>query len=129
MKELAGNTLAREIRKCMTHVTETDPGNITALFRFPADFIGFQGHFPDNPVLPGVCKIQAVVALFEARHQQPARLKEVLSAKFFAPVGADEQLTFEVVEETPAENEFQVRATISSGDRRVATLALRLILG
>ena len=51
----------------MFDLTEADDGSLTARFVFPAEFTGFRGHFPEQPVLPAVCKIQAVVAMLEAK--------------------------------------------------------------
>ncbi|MBU1566927.1 MAG: hypothetical protein KJ630_15045 [Proteobacteria bacterium] len=32
----------------------------SADFRFPADFAGFQGHFPGNPILPAIVQLMTV---------------------------------------------------------------------
>ena len=58
--------LVREIEQCMSGLTEAEGDEVTARFLFPAAFIGFQGHFPERPVLPAVCKIQAAIAVLEA---------------------------------------------------------------
>ena len=39
---------------------EVEPGAYAAEFRFAEDFIGFAGHFPENPVVPGIALIMAV---------------------------------------------------------------------
>jgi 3-hydroxymyristoyl/3-hydroxydecanoyl-(acyl carrier protein) dehydratase len=40
---------------------ETEPGVWESVFRFPYNFPGFVGHFPGNPVLPGIVQILAVI--------------------------------------------------------------------
>ncbi len=70
-------------------------GRYCARFVFPTDFIGFQGHFPGNPVLPGICKIQAVMAMCRAVRNEPVILSEVITAKFIAPVTCNQALTVE----------------------------------
>ena len=62
-------------------------GERTALFRFAADFPGFRGHFPANPVLPGICLVQAFVVAAESRRGFPLRLHRIRSARFVAPAG------------------------------------------
>lgn len=72
---------------------------------FPANFIGFQGHFPGRPVLPGVCLVLAALLQAEGASRTPLVLREVVSAKFYAPV----------------EPEVTVRMTYSLVDGRLKT--------
>lgn len=46
---------------------EADDGNenITALIRLHPDHPVFEGHFPGNPILPGVCTLQICKELLE----------------------------------------------------------------
>ncbi len=83
--------LARQIRECMSDLGQADDGNLTARFVFPAEFLGFQGHFPARPVLPAVCEIQAALAMLEAWETRRVDLREIILAKFSAPVTCDEE--------------------------------------
>lgn len=58
----------------------------SADFLFPADFIGFQGHFPGNPILPAIVQL-ALVRFLAVRllkkpltpsHHQKIKFKGVL---------------------------------------------------
>ena len=120
------NILAKEIKQCMSDLSKTDDGKLTAHFVFPEDFIGFQGHFPDRPVLPAVCEIQAVVVTLQARHEKRVRLKEIVLAKFFSPVSSGEELVLECQEQMKNSKEAMVRALITSSDRKIAKLQLRV---
>ncbi len=77
--------MREEIKKQMKVFSQTAE-SVAGEFCFPASFSGFNGHFPEQPVLPGVCLIQAVLVLAESLHSAPPVLKEVVSAKFFAVV-------------------------------------------
>ncbi|MDM8526314.1 hypothetical protein QUF80_23290 [Desulfococcaceae bacterium HSG8] len=119
--------MTNEIRQYMSDLTETAGGNLTARFLFPSDFIGFQGHFPGNPVLPGICKIQAVLVILQERYKKTTiRLKEIVQAKFLSPVSCGEELAFECRETKRSDREMFVKALISSNDKKIAELKLRL---
>lgn len=88
---------------------------------FPESFTGFDGHFPDNPVLPGVCLIQAVLAAAEKATGRTIKLKEIVLAKFMNAVGPDESVDLAC---TRTEN--TVRAKLSRGEDRVAEIRLKV---
>ena len=120
------NRLMQEIKQCMSDLAETKKDEVTARFLFPADFIGFQGHFPDKPVLPGVCKIQAVIVMLQAWEKRKFRLKEIISAKFFSPVSPKEKLVFNYRKQTKNENEVLIKTLVISKDKKVAELQLKV---
>ena len=51
--------LQQEISNAMLQLTLLDKNNARAWFLFPREFVGFQGHFVERPVLPGICKLHA----------------------------------------------------------------------
>jgi 3-hydroxyacyl-[acyl-carrier-protein] dehydratase len=86
------NSLAAETIKCLTMPPMKDKlGILTAKFLFPPDFPGFSGHFPREPILPGIVQIMAVLHTAGG-----ARLRLVKSCKFFRPVFPEEELTVRV---------------------------------
>jgi 3-hydroxymyristoyl/3-hydroxydecanoyl-(acyl carrier protein) dehydratase len=52
--------------------------SLSSRFTFPPEFIGFQGHFPDKKILPGV-QVQCALSLIEKRGQTVV-LKEIVLA-------------------------------------------------
>lgn len=103
-------------------------GELTATFSFPADFIGFQGHFPDNPVLPGICMIQAFLVMYAAHTGQEARLDTVLTAKFTGVISVD-QTCFFTLTESPGKVPGTLRLTgaIKRAGEQVASVKLRIM--
>ena len=73
--------IRNEIRQ---HIRQFDRvGNSPAAdFLFPEDFTGFSGHFRGQPVLPGVCLIEAATVMLEAWHSQDIVVHQVTGAKF-----------------------------------------------
>jgi 3-hydroxyacyl-[acyl-carrier-protein] dehydratase len=85
--------------------------------RIPLDHPAFAGHFPGNPIVPGVILLDAAVHAMQQLTGH-AGACEVGAAKFLRPVGPGETLT--IVLETAAPT-GSVRFEISSAGRRVAT--------
>ncbi len=52
---------------------------------FPITHPAFQGHFPNNPILPGFLHIQLALDLLRAANF-PHILKEIQTAKFTPPI-------------------------------------------
>jgi 3-hydroxyacyl-[acyl-carrier-protein] dehydratase len=118
--------LVREIEQCMSRLTEAEGGELTARFRFPAAFIGFQGHFPERPVLPAACKIQGAIAVLEAWSKGEVRLDEIVSAKFLAPVTCGEEVVVRCLVAMEEGNRGVVKATVARNGESIAKFKLRV---
>lgn len=116
-----------ETAGCMTGLSEAD-GMLTARFLFPEAYIGFQGHFPGQKVLPGVCQIHCVLAVIEQGEGVPVALREVLLAKYAAPVLPGETLTCTVQRVAAEHGEAVFKARLDSHDRKVAEIRLRVAM-
>lgn len=99
---------------------------LTARFTFPEDFIGFQGHFPGNKILPGVCQIQCALTMLEKWKNRDVMLKEIVHAKFFSTVVPSEELTCvrNGIEATDAD--FILKAYISNDAKKISELKLKI---
>ena len=116
----------QEINKSMYDLSEIPGGNITARFIFPQDFSGFKGHFPGRPVLPGVCKIQAVMVMLEKWHKKNVCLTEISMAKFFAPVCDNQEIIISSGKLDKVSDEPKIKASVTSGGKKIAELQLKL---
>lgn len=112
---------------CLSGLTRTD-GGLTATFCFPEEFIGFQGHFPARKVLPGVCQIHCVLAVIEQGERVTAALREILLAKYAAPVFPGEALTCTVQRAADAGGEAVFKAKLTTHGKKVTELKLRVTL-
>ncbi|HRT06223.1 MAG TPA: hypothetical protein P5204_11050 [Kiritimatiellia bacterium] len=65
-----------------------------ARVRFPAGAAYFAGHFPGQPVVPGVVLIDAAVRIAARATGRPLRLCRLANAKFVQAVGADQEAVF-----------------------------------
>lgn len=54
--------IREEIESLISNINIDDNNKLfTAQFTFPKTFTGFKGHFPEQPILPGICQIQAAM--------------------------------------------------------------------
>lgn len=118
------SALRSEIARCMLAPAAVEEGALTAHFRFPPGFTGFQGHFPGQPVLPAVCMVQTVLVMLEQRHSPPVSLRSIVSAKWQAPVGPDSDIAVRVQEQPGPDGAISARAQILNGHGPVADMRL-----
>ena len=103
--------------------TAAAPGGMTASFEFPPDFAGFAGHFPDNPVLPGIAQVMAVLHAMEP--ETPPSLRGIKTCKFLRPVRPGERLTL-TFQPGGGVADRSVAATLRVGDEVCASMTLLL---
>ena len=66
-------------------ITVCDGENFTASLSLPGELAVFEGHFPGNPILPGVAYIFIAEKLAGRFVGEDLMLKELKKTKFFAP--------------------------------------------
>lgn len=77
----------------------------------------FEGHFPGQPILPGVVLLSEALAVIEALESRPAQHWMIASAKFLSPARPGEPLV--MTHERLASG--AVRWEIRAADRAVAS--------
>lgn len=96
--------------------------HIVAVHLNPAHPI-FEGHFPNNPVAPGVCMMQILKELVEKTEQKSLFLVRASNVKFTALINPYEnpvlQFRFEILHD---EGQVKVKSTTMFGE----TVALKL---
>lgn len=117
--------IQRGILEAMSVPEPAEDNGLNAEFLFPKEFIGFQGHFENNPILPGICKIQAVIVMYEKFHNQKKFfLTEVMQAKYFLPVTCDQKITIQCHSKSNSEGRMTIKALIKRGEEKVSMLQL-----
>ncbi len=102
--------------------TETD-GSVEASVKLNKDHEVFKGHFPGNPIMPGVCTIQLVKELTEKALDKELFLSVVSNVKFMAIINPAKNEILQVVLNISQEDgAVKVKNTVSYDD----TLALKL---
>ena len=86
--------IGRQITELIKDNISYQDTTITTQIKFNKDFIGFVGHFPNNPILPGVVIIHVMIKMYEQYKNQKFILSKIKQAKFIDPVAADTMITF-----------------------------------
>jgi 3-hydroxyacyl-[acyl-carrier-protein] dehydratase len=78
----------------------------------------YQGHFPGNPVVPGVCQVQMVKELVEKALKVSVKLTESDNIKFLSMINpqAHARLEISMVIRPAGVHRFSVNAAIGSGE-------------
>ncbi len=75
---------------------------MTAAAAVPGDSAWYAGHFPDNPILPGIAILalvkEAIIAT-ELREGRRVVITGVSRVRFRLPVKPDDRMTFEITRE------------------------------
>jgi len=89
-------------------------GAIRASFQIPLDHPALPGHFPGNPIVPGVVVVSHVIRILEAAGLSPTRLRNLKSVKFIEPLlpGQNAFVTFTA-------SDAAVSFSVSSGGRTI----------
>lgn len=80
----------------------------------PADHPAFAGHFPGNPIVPGVVLLDQAIRFAEHWLGRSALSWQVGNAKFLSPVGPGETLQFALQQKPSGAIQFTVQAASRS---------------
>ena len=102
---------------------KSENGSFVAKIKLNPDHEIFEGHFPGNPVTPGVCMMQIVKDLTENFSNSKLFLKSASNVKFMAIINPFETPDLVLqLDITEKEDEIKVKNTTSFGE----TIALKL---
>ncbi len=121
------HSIADLLPACITSfvMKETNGAIITidANCSFPAAFSGFQGHFPERPILPAVIQLATIRCIAEKALQHPLCVLGYSRTKFKSMITPDEEVQFHLsLEENKAtiQGKFKIKTldqkTVASGN-------------
>ena len=96
----------------------------------PAESPWFTGHFPGNPVLPGIAQLGIVFDMIQQYLNEPLRLLEVSRVKYKKMILPDDRFTISAVAKENARGTFAFRILdkdelITSGTMTVEKTGIR----
>lgn len=100
----------------LKHFQQKDNQLIAEIYLNAGDLI-FEGHFPGNPVTPGVVQLEMIKELLSLHYQRSIQLKSISNCKYLAilnPVNTPEITITLSVNETG--EELKVTAVFSSAE-------------
>ncbi len=117
--------LDNQITELIKDKFEYQDENLNVCVKFDKKFIGFDGHFPNNPVLPGVVMIKVIIKMYELYKKKEFSLSQIKQAKFIEPVLADTMTSFFVKSENNI-NGIKLQGKVLKSDKIIAKLSLVL---
>ncbi|MEO7403341.1 MAG: 3-hydroxyacyl-ACP dehydratase [Burkholderiales bacterium] len=93
----------------------------------PADHPALAGHFPGNPIVPGVTLLAVVEGDARAFLGAGVRLVGLPVAKFLAPVKPEESFTIHIAPGAELVVTFKIEKTTDSGTVTVASGSMRFV--
>src|SRR5690349_6618376 len=91
---------------------------VRASLRLDGDHPIFRGHFPNLPVVPGVCMIQTVKEIMENLEGRRLIIADAPNIKFLAVLNPKENSSVDLsisIDERLEENLMKISATINNG--------------
>lgn len=102
---------------------EFEDHTVRATIKLNKEHAIFEGHFPGNPVMPGVCMIQIIKELAEKAIEKELFLSIASNIKFMALINPEKNATLQLILViTEVDEVVKVKNTTSFKD----TLALKL---
>lgn len=102
----------------LTEEWESEDNRLGCRIRFFADHAIFSGHFPGQPVVPGVCMMEMVRELLEQHSGRRLWLHRADQVKFLSPILPDSQPWMEIRWEMKEGPVWKVQAQLKE-DKRV----------
>lgn len=117
------NAVRLQIRSMLT--SQPVPTGFRALLKVDPGFMLFPDHFPGQPVLPGICLVQAVLLAGEAWLGGTALgLGTLKSAKFLGVVRPGDEVVIEGSATRHDDGSVQIKADLSRMGKRIAKVSL-----
>jgi 3-hydroxymyristoyl/3-hydroxydecanoyl-(acyl carrier protein) dehydratase len=117
------NRLRKEIDAMLR--MEPRDGGFTATIDVDASLLVLPDHFRDQPILPGICLVQAVLLAGAARQKvDELHLRVLKNLKLMQPIRPGQRVNIDA-DMTPLDSgDFVVKAKLTLGDRRCAEISL-----
>lgn len=96
--------------------------SIYAAIQVKKESLWFRGHFPDNPILPGIAQLSMVFDLIQQSNDNEKKIKKIHKTKFRQPVKPDDTIKITVVSKDINSYFFKIvnnNGLISSGSMLV----------
>lgn len=105
-----------DIKKSEVEILRKSEDCIIGKFQFPENLMLFQGHFPGNPILPGVFQIEMIKHCLEKVLKISLCLKTVKKTKFSSLIHPGVMVTVEIKINRKKTEMLDVKAVVKAGD-------------
>ena len=83
---MTDSIISEELRKRLRNCVQTAAREYRCEMEFDPAFRGFEGHFENNPIVPGVCLIELARVHAETVLRKPLHTEEISQCRFRSPI-------------------------------------------
>ena len=103
-----------EILKRMSPLEKSEDSVYSTSVCFTSDFTGFEGHFPQHPIVPAVCLLSLVeLVAKQIADNWTFAVSRIIAMKFRMPILPDEKVSVKASTDFSDNGELLVNAIIS----------------
>ena len=106
----------QDLKNSELSIIKENDHRITARFLFKKQLEFFEGHFPGNPILPGVFQIEMVKYILEKSLQTSLCLHSIKKTKFSNLIHPDTVIVVEITINRTEKALFDVKAIVRTED-------------
>jgi len=117
--------LTTDLKNSLVASSDIGDQEMTALFCFSGNLDLFAGHFPGNPILPGIVQIEMVKFAVEQAHGNRFWIRAIKKTKFASLIRPDIPIHLSI-RMTPSDDELSVRATLKTENKIAGKINLLL---
>ena len=117
--------ISAALRSRIRDLRATAENQYQCTMEFDPGFTGFEGHFEGNPIVPGVCLIQAARTAAEMVLSKGLAARSISNCRFRRPVLAGERAAVRIRLEKTEDELWTIRADIRVGGGVCAQLQLK----
>jgi len=121
------SVIGAALRSRVSGLRRTGEGEYVCSMDFDPAFRGFEGHFEGNPIVPGVCLIEAARVAAETVLGKSLSTRRIAQCRFRRPVRAGECAEVKIKIGTPGPGEWLVQADIRVESAVCAQLRLKAV--
>jgi len=108
------------------NISQSSENQAEIVVNFNLEHRIFAAHFPDYPVVPGVCEIQIAVECLSEILQQNFRLKAIKNVKFSSPIAVNDfhSIIYRIEWNKTGDNLMQIKGSIFNNETVFAKISL-----
>ena len=109
-------SLYKDLKDSEISISKEHHQHIKAVFRFKKELDLFKGHFPGNPILPGIFQIEMVKYSVEKSFDMSLSIKSVKKTKFSSLIHPEKTVYLDIMVNKEGNGLFNVKATLRVDD-------------
>ncbi len=117
--------IKKDIQQALSEVSKVKENEYEGQLKFESDWPIFNGHFPEQAILPGVYLLESAAATFCQGSQTRLSIKRVHHAKFISPVRPPCSINITTRGEW-IEDHWKVKCELKSNKTLVSTVTLEM---